>query len=109
MEIERKNTSKGLVLRYIFEDMNEYNEWMKSLEDICNNEIRENKKEDLNKLIGLFKDYFEENNKYTSKPTVTVFENHILTVAALLWVVMELSISWMNKYIELQKVCYGTT
>ncbi len=53
----------------------------------------------MKELIDLFTQYYDARGEYSDgKPTVTVFENHILTIAAQLWIIIELSAFWLNKY-----------
>lgn len=90
MDIKRVNTSKGLVIRYVFEDEAEYQTYMEYLSSIerC---FDEEKKENIHNLIDLFSHYYDPHSQYEeNRPVVTVFENHMLTIAAQLWILMDL-------------------
>ena len=103
MEVVQKNTSKGIVIRFVFQDVDEYNLCMDNLTEICEG-MSEHGNEHLKELIGLFKDYYDPEGRYTDgKPTVTVFENHLLTLAAQLWIIMELSLASSMKNLQILK------
>lgn len=104
MVVQTKNTSKGIVIRYIFDDANEYAKRLEFYEEIVNEDMSEEYRENLKSVIQLFKEYYVESNRYCDgKPTVTIFENHIYKIGALLFDIEYLSIEWSNKYLTLLK------
>ena len=104
MVVQTKNTSKGVVIRYVFDDVNEYAKRLEFYEEIVNEDMAEEYRENLKSVIQLFKEYYEESNRYCDgKPTVTIFENHIYKIGALLFDIEYLSIEWSSKYLALLK------
>ncbi len=104
MVVQTKNTSEGIVIRYIFDDANEYAKRLEFYEEIVNEDMSEEYRENLKSVIQLFKEYYEESNRYCDgKPTVTIFENHIYKIGALLFDIEYLSIKWSSKYLALLK------
>ncbi len=85
MDIFKKKTRKGLVIRYVFDDEDEYNNLIDAITSICD-KMPEDDKKDIEELIKLFKDYYNPQSEYAEgKPSVTVFEDHLLTLAVLVW------------------------
>lgn len=104
MVVQTKNTSKGVVIRYVFDDVNEYAKRLEFYEEIVNEDMSEEYRENLKSVIQLFKEYYEESNRYCDgKPTVTIFENHIYKIGALLFDIEYLCMEWSSKYLTLLK------
>lgn len=89
MKILTKSTkTKGQIIRYVFESDEEYSDYINNLSKVRDN-AGEQIKETVDELIELFKDYYTPQSPYEdNKPVVTVFENHTLTLAALIWPVI---------------------
>lgn len=106
MYIEQVKTSKGIAIRYVFSDMDEYSNFMNMLKEIasflqgkvCEPEItQEDSSDNLKALISLFNKYFEPEGKYTEgKPTVTVWENHYLIVASQIVTILNIDGKWRD-------------
>lgn len=102
MYVETKRTSKGHVVRYVFDTIEEYKILMDNLDAIAKSEIFKNKEENLKSIIDLFHDYYDKSNKYCDgKPAVTIFENHIFKIGALLFDFEMLAYGWTTKYMSL--------
>ena len=104
MTIKKVDTrTKGVVIRYIFDDVEEYNlimENLKSTERILENEKC---KENIEKLITLFKSYYDAESPYCdNKPAVTVFEEHLLTIAIQLTLFTPLCLTFFSKILEMK-------
>lgn len=100
MYVTTVNTRKGLVIRYVFEDVEEYQCELEWLEDIAKNRIAVDYREDIEDVIQLFKEYYDESNIYCDgKPAVTIFENHIYKIGALIFVITNLDLVWLKKHL----------
>lgn len=103
MDIFKKKTRKGLVIRYVFDDVEEYNNIVDLLTSLCD-EMPENNREDIENLSKLFKDYYEPSSEYADgKPTVTVFEEHFLTLAVLVGDILPIYSMMLNRVISAKK------
>lgn len=100
MDIFKKKTRKGLVIRYVFDDEGEYNNLIEVITSICD-KMPEDDRKDMEELIKLFKDYYNPQSEYAEgKPSVTVFEDHLLTLAVLVWNILPIYNMMLYREIE---------
>ena len=108
MKIETKKTrQKGIIVKYVFDDEKDYNDFMADL-NIISKHVDDQK--GMNEVISLFKDYYHASDPYSdNKPTVIVYQDHLLTLAIILWLMEDLYVNLTDslivstkRYIELQ-------
>lgn len=105
MNIKRVDTrTKGVVIRYIFDDIEEYNLTMENLHSTGRILENEKCKEDIRELITLFQDYYVAECPYCdNKPAVTVFEDHLLTIAVQLTLFTPLCLTFFRKMLVMRR------
>lgn len=105
MIIKRVDTrTKGVVIRYIFDDIEEYNLTMENLHSTERILENEKCKEDIRELITLFQNYYVPESPYCdNKPAVTVFENHLLTIAVQLALFTPLCLTFFSKILDMKR------
>ena len=104
--ISKKTRSKGFTIKFIFDNEEEYLFLMKIMEEILN-KLSDEDKNKYTDITELFKNYYTEKDPYSeNKPTVIVYENHILTIASAIWLLCDINNAMLQEkvsYLEEQK------
>jgi len=105
MEIISKRTkNKGFVVKYIFDDEEEYSLYVKAMEIILNKLPKEEDRNRYAEIINLFKNYYTQSDPYSkNKPTVTISEENIPILAMTIWFLFDTNAAMQAKQVRLYK------
>ncbi len=91
MFIQKKNTKKGVIIKYVFDDTREYDLYLDHLAKLSlssSDWIADTTKD----VLDLFKSYYTAADSYCdNKPVVVVFEDHLLAIASLIFLTLPLA------------------
>lgn len=91
MFIQKKNTKKGVVIKFVFDDTKEYNLYLDHLTKLSQSSF-EWIADTIKDVLDLFKEYYTESDSYCeNKPAVVVFEDHLLPIASLIFLTLPLA------------------
>lgn len=105
MEISsKKSKGKGFVLKYIFDDEEEYSLYIKAMEIILNKLPKEEDRNGYAEIIDLFRNYYTQSDPYSkNKPVVTISEKNIPILAMTIWFLFDTNAVMQAKEIKLYK------
>lgn len=105
MEISSKKTKdKGFVVKYIFDDEEEYSLYIKAMEIILNKLPKEEDRNRYAEIINLFRNYYTQSDPYSkNKPAVTISEENIPILAMTIWFLFDTNAVMQAKEIKLYK------
>lgn len=105
MEIISKRTKdKGFVVKYIFDDEEEYSLYVKAMEIILNKLPKEEDRNKYAEIINLFKNYYTQSDPYSkNKPAVTISEENVPILAMTIWFLFDTNAAMQAKQVRLYK------